>query len=112
MKRRSKIIPPLSPDATDEEIIRWTEMYDIGARLDAGVSEIVEIHEPSKQENQTTRLTLRVSPSMKSTLEKIARQRTTRASTLARAWLAERLRQELKPQKRSNPRRAKMRASS
>ena len=31
---------------------------------------------------------------------------------LVRAWLAERLRQELKPQKRSNPRRAKIRASS
>lgn len=50
MKRRSKIIPPFPPDATDEEIIRWTELYDIGARLDAGVSEIVEIHELSKSE--------------------------------------------------------------
>ena len=46
MKRKKKIhcIPPLSPDASDDEIIRWTETYDIGARLDAGVSEIVEDH--------------------------------------------------------------------
>jgi hypothetical protein len=113
MKRAKtkRTIPPLAANASDEEIVKWLTKYDLDERLAAGVTEIGEIHEPSKQENQTTRLTLRVSPSMKSTLEKIARQHTTRASTLARAWLTERLRQELNPRKRPNPRRAKMRAS-
>ena len=46
--KRTKAIPPLSPDATDDEMIECTEKYDLGARLDAGVSEIVEIHEPSQ----------------------------------------------------------------
>jgi hypothetical protein len=49
-KKKSRSILPLSPDATDDEIIRWTETYDLGARLDAGVSEIVEIHEGRRQE--------------------------------------------------------------
>jgi len=112
MKKRTPVIPPLPPDATDEEIIRWTETYDLGSRLDAGISEIVEIHEPQTHENGTTQLTLRVPSSMKSALQRLARRQTTRAATLARTWLAERLQQELKTQRRSKPRRSRLRASS
>lgn len=48
MKKAKKIpfIPPLSPDATDEEIVEWVTRYSLDDRLAAGVSEIVEIHEP------------------------------------------------------------------
>ncbi|NOT55356.1 MAG: hypothetical protein HOP18_12180 [Deltaproteobacteria bacterium] len=94
--KRTKGIPPLSPDATDDEMIEWTETYDLGARLDAGVSEIVEMHEPSQREDRTTELTLRLPSAMKAALQKLARRRTTNATTLARLWIAERLRQELK----------------
>jgi hypothetical protein len=69
MKRAKtkRVIPPLAPNASDEEIVKWLTKYDLDERLAAGVSEIVEIHEPSKQENQSTRLTPRFSRSMKST---------------------------------------------
>jgi hypothetical protein len=96
--KRTKGIPPLSPDATDDEMIEWTEKYDLGARLDAGVSEVIEIHEPSPHAGRTTELTLRLPSTMKAALQKLARQRTTDAPTLARRWIAERLQQELKDQ--------------
>ncbi len=96
--KRTKEIPPLSPDATDDEMIKWTEKYDLGARLDAGISEIIEIHEPSQHADRTTELTLRIPSTMEAALQKLARRRTTNASTLARLWIAERLQQELKAQ--------------
>ena len=112
MKKRTPVVPQLPPDATDEEIIRWTETYDLGSRLDAGISEIVEIHEPSIQDDDTAQLILRVPTSMKKALQKIARRQTTRTSTLARRWLAERLQKELQPQKDKKPRGTRLRASS
>ena len=39
---------------------------------------------------------MRLPPAMKAVLSKLARQRTTEATTLARIWLAERLERELK----------------
>jgi hypothetical protein len=39
---------------------------------------------------------MRLPPAMKAVLSKLARQRTTDATTLARIWLAERLERELK----------------
>lgn len=94
--KRTKTVPPLSPDATDDEIIRWMETYDLGARLDAGVSEIVEIHEPPQHDDHPAQLTLRIPSPMKAALQKLARQRRTSVTTLARTWLVERLRQEIK----------------
>lgn len=94
--KRTKTIPPLPPDATEEEIIQWTETYDLGARLDAGVSEIVEIHKPAQYDDRPTQLTLRIPVAMKVALQKLAQQRTTKVTTLARTWLAERIRQEIK----------------
>ena len=41
---------------------------------------------------------LRIPPAMKAVLSRLARQRTTAATTLARIWLAERVQQELKTQ--------------
>jgi hypothetical protein len=69
--RTKRATPPLAPNASDEEIVKWLTKYDLDERLAAGVTEIVEIHEPSKQKNQSTRLTLRVSRSMKSTPRRV-----------------------------------------
>lgn len=95
---QKKIIPLLSSDATEDEIIEWTETYDLGTRLDSGISEVVEIHEGQSDKKQTAQLTLRVPSSMKAAIQSLAKQRTTNATTLARTWLAERLRQELEAQ--------------
>jgi hypothetical protein len=102
-RKKAHSIPSLSPDATDEEIIRWTQTYNIGARLDAGISEIVTDHtdldrliEEAQHEGNTAWLNIRIPPSMKAALQKLARQRMTDATTLARVWLAERLQKELK----------------
>jgi len=44
MKRAKtkRTIPPLTPNASDEEIVKWLTKYDLDERLAAGVSEIVE----------------------------------------------------------------------
>jgi hypothetical protein len=105
MKNKAGAIPRLRKGATDQEVIRWTRTHDIFDRLEAGVSEIVEdhsdldriLHEALFQEN-TAQLNMRIPPAMKAVLGRLARQRTTDATTLARIWLAERLRQELKSQ--------------
>ncbi len=105
MKRHKKMqaIPPLSADATEEEILQWVQTHDVGERLDAGVSEIVDDHddltrivEDAQYEGNTAQLNMRIPPSMKVTLQRLARQRTTDATTLARIWLAERIQQECK----------------
>jgi hypothetical protein len=69
----------------------------------AGVSEIVEdqsdldqlLQEALFQDN-TAELNMHLPPAMKAVLKKLARQRTTDVTTLARLWIAERLQQELK----------------
>jgi len=93
----------LTSKSTDQEIIRWTESRDVFDRLEKGVSEVVEDHsdlddalrEAIFQDN-TAQLNMRLPPAMKAVLSKLARQRTTDATTLARIWLAERLERELK----------------
>jgi hypothetical protein len=88
--------------STDEEIIRWTKSHDVFDRLDAGTSEVVEDHSDLDQalreaifQDNTAQLNMRLPPAMKAVLSKLARQRTTDATTLARIWLAERLKREL-----------------
>lgn len=103
MKTQKKTVPLLRRGASDEEITRWIRRHDVFDRLDAGVSEIVENHsdldralqEALFQEN-TAQLNMRIPPAMKAVLSRLARERTTDATTLARIWLAERLQQELK----------------
>jgi hypothetical protein len=103
MKKPRKKIFRLPKDATDDEVIRWTKSHDVFDRLEAGVSEIIEdhtdldavLHEGIFQGN-TAQLNMRLPPAMKAVLSKLARERTTDATTLARIWLAERLGRELK----------------
>jgi hypothetical protein len=71
--------------------------------LEAGISEIIEDHadldallrEAIFQYN-SAQLNMRLPPAMKAVLSKLARERTTDGTTLARIWLAERLDLELK----------------
>jgi hypothetical protein len=103
VKKAKRKIDRLSRGATDEEIVRWTKSHDVFDRLEAGVSEIIEDHGDLDQalreaifQDNTAQLNMRLPPAMKAVLSKLARQRTTDATTLARIWLAERLERELK----------------
>jgi hypothetical protein len=94
---------PFQKRAGDKEIIRWVETRDVFDRLDAGVSELVNDHSDLDQaleeavfQDNTAQLNMRIPPAMKAVLSRLARQRTTDATTLARMWLAERLKRELK----------------
>lgn len=103
MKKTKRKAPRLSSGASDEQLIRWTKSHDVFDRLETGVSEVVDDHgdldevlrEAIFQDN-TAQLNMRLPPAMKAVLSKLARQRTTDATTLARIWLAERLERELK----------------
>ena len=103
MKNKKRVIPPLRKGASDQEIVRWTSKHDVFDRLDTDISEVVEDHSDLDRvlqealfEDNTAQLNMRIQPAMKAVLSRLARQRTTDATTLARIWLAERLEQELK----------------
>jgi len=103
MKKTKRKVLRLSRNAKDEEIVRWTKSHDVFGRLEEGVSEIIEDHSDLDQvlrnaiyQDNTAQLNMRLPPAMKAVLSKLARQRTTDATTLARIWLAERLERELK----------------
>ncbi|MGH8007336.1 MAG: hypothetical protein ACREQ3_10030 [Candidatus Binatia bacterium] len=102
-QKRTAVLLPLRKEASDEEVLRWTGAHDIFDRLEVGASEIVEDHSDLDRllqealfQDNTTQLNMRIPPAMKAILSRLARQRTTDATTLARIWLAERLQQELK----------------
>src|SRR5215471_21634390 len=103
MKKPKRKDSRLSRKSSDQEIIRWTESREVFDRLEKGVSEVVEDHSDLDEvlrdaifQDNTAQLNMRLPPAMKAVLSKLARQRTTDATTLARIWLAERLEQELK----------------
>ncbi len=83
-------------------MVRWAKKHDVFDRLNAGISEVVEDHSDLDQvlqealfQDNTAQLNMRIPPAMKAVLSRLARQRTTDATTLARIWLAERLKEEL-----------------
>lgn len=103
MKHKKRVIPPLRKGASDQEIVRWTSKHDVFDRLDTDISEVVEDHSDLDRvlqealfEDNTAQLNMRIPPAMKAVLSRLARQRTTDATTLARIWLAERLERKLK----------------
>lgn len=103
MKKTKRKASRLTNSSTDEEVIRWTKSRDVFDRLETGVSEVVEDHSDLDEalreaifQDNTAQLNMRLPPAMKAVLSKLARQRTTDATTLARIWLAERLERELK----------------
>jgi hypothetical protein len=103
MKKLRKAAQRLRKSASDKEIIRWAKAHDVFDRLDAGVSELVDDHsdldrilEEAVFQDNTAQLNMRIPPAMKAALSRLARERTTDATTLTRMWLAERLKRELK----------------
>ena len=103
MKSNKRKTSHLTSKSTDEEVIRWTKSHDVFDRLETGASEVVEDHNDLDEvlreaifQDNTAQLNMRLPPAMKAVLSKLARQRTTDATTLARIWLAERLERELK----------------
>ena len=103
MKNKKRAIPPLRKGASEREIVRWTSKHDVFDRLDTDISEVAEDHSDLDRvlqealfEDNTAQLNMRIPPAMKAVLSRLARQRTTDATTLARIWLAERLERELK----------------
>ncbi len=102
MKKKKRNIGSLRKGSSDEEIIRWARKHDVFDRLDAGVSEVVEDHtdldrilEEALFQDNTAQINMRIPPAMKAVLGRLARERTTDATTLVRIWLAERLQKEL-----------------
>lgn len=103
MKGKKRAVPRLRKGASEKEIVRWARTHDVFDRLEAGVSELVEDHSDLDRilqealfQDNSAQLNMRLPPAMKAVLSRLARQRTTDATTLARIWLAERLEQELK----------------
>jgi hypothetical protein len=103
MKKTRRKVSSLTSKSTDDEVVRWTKSHGIFDWLETGVSEVVEDHSDLDEvlreaifQDNTTQLNMRLPPAMKAVLSKLARQRATDATTLARIWLAERLEQELK----------------
>ncbi len=91
MKKKKGKISHLRSGATDEEIVRWSKTHDVFDRLEAGTSEVIEDHSDLDQilreaifQDNTAQLNMRLPPAMKAVLSKLARQRTTDATTL---WL-------------------------
>jgi hypothetical protein len=103
MKKLKRKGSRLTSKSTDREITRWTKSHDVFDRLEKRVSEVVEDHSDLDEvlreaifQDNTAQLNMRLPPAMKAVLSKLARQRTTDATTLARIWLAERLERERK----------------
>ncbi len=102
MKKKTTKPPLLRKGATDQEIIDWATTHDPFDRIETGTSAVIEDHsdlnelllEALFQENKA-QLNMRIPPAMKALLSKLARERTTDATTLGRIWLAERIRKEL-----------------
>ncbi len=101
-RNKRKRIPVLGKNATDREIIKWATRHDPFDRLDAGISTVAGNHSDLDklldeflfQEN-SAQLNMRVPRAMRTLLTKLAKERTTEATTLARIWLAERIRAEI-----------------
>lgn len=94
-------IRPLPPDASDEEIMRFFEEHDPEeleraglVALDEDRSDLEELLRRYLQEPNEAQLNIRLPRSAKEMLKRLARRKTLDASTLARLWIIERLRQE------------------
>src|SRR3990172_2048386 len=102
MRKSTKIIQPLKKGATEKQIIDWTTTHDPFDRVEAGISEMIEDHseldellEEALFQGNKAQLNMRIPHAMKALLSKLAKERTTDATTLGRIWLAERIRKEL-----------------
>ena len=102
MKKIQKKLRSLPKGATEEQIIRWTTTQDPLDRVKAGMTQIIEDHSDLDEllqealfQGNKAQLNMRIPPAMKAVLTKLAKERTTDATTLGRVWLAERIQKEL-----------------
>lgn len=100
---KKQSIAPLRSDASDEEIVRFFEEHDPEKLERAGLvtidedrSDLEELLRRYLQEPNEAQLNIRLPRSAKEMLKRLARRKTLDASTLARLWIIERLRQEAK----------------
>ena len=102
MRKKTRKIPALKKGATEAKIIDWATTHDPFDRVEAGASTVVEDHfdldellQEALFQGNRAQLNMRIPPAMKALLTKLARERTTDATTLGRIWLAERIQKEL-----------------
>jgi len=102
MRKKTRKIPLLKKRASESDVIDWVTTHDPFDRIDAKVSTVVENHsdlddllQEALFQGNKAQLNMRIPPAMKALLTKLARERTTDATTLGRIWLAERIRKEL-----------------
>ncbi len=100
-KRRARTIKPLHPDASDEEIVRFFRQHDPGELERAGLVAVDEDHSDLEEllrrylsEPKDAQLNIRLPRRAKELLKRLARRKALDASTLARLWILERLRDE------------------
>lgn len=102
MKKGAEIkLPP--EEATDEQIVEFLRSHDPEELLRQGILEIdegrVDLEEALitwLSEPDDAQLNIRMSRKAKRLLEELARRKGTDASTLARLWIMEGLRQEVR----------------
>ena len=102
MRKKTRKIPQLKKGATESEIIEWATTHDPLDRVESGASTVVEDHSDLDEllqealfQGNKAQLNMRIPPAMKALLTRLARERTTDATTLGRIWLAERIHKEL-----------------
>jgi hypothetical protein len=102
MKKEMEVkLPP--EGATDEQMVEFLRSHDPEELLRQGILEIDEDHADLEEallaclsEPDDAQLSIRMSRTAKLLLEELARRKAIDASTLARIWIIEGLRQEVK----------------
>jgi elongation factor P--beta-lysine ligase len=99
-KRRIRALPP---EASDQEIARFFDEHDPQELERAGLvaveednADLEELLQNYLREPNDAQRSIHLPRSAKEVLKRLARRKTLEASTLARLWIIERLRQEIK----------------
>ncbi len=102
MRKKTRKMALLKKHADESEIIKWATKHDPFDRVESGVSAVVHDHSDLNEllqnalfQGNKAQLNMRIPPAMKALLTKLAKERTTDATTLGRIWLAERIRKEV-----------------
>jgi hypothetical protein len=102
MRKKTNKFPVLKKHVEESEIIQWATKHDPFNRIESGVSTVVHDHSDLNEllqdalfQGNKAQLNMRIPPAMKALLTKLAKERTTDATTLGRIWLAERIREEV-----------------
>ena len=93
----------MRPEASDQEIVRFFDKHDPEELERAGLvaveednADLEELLQRYLLEPNDAQLNIHLPRSAKEVLKRLARRKALEASTLARLWIIERLRQEIK----------------